>query len=117
MKIVFFFLFFIIFIAKASSQEIPEDYPNDVPKPIASKFMGMLKAEEGTVCTFISKLSAEVVYESFKEEIEKNGYVLDEKSDVITNENGGLAFFNKGTKKVGLLLGASGVSTIVLTYK
>lgn len=72
---------------------LPEDFPSDIPLLPDAKVTGYLISSEGTNVTFTSNLYPDTIYEDFKEKLETNGFIVDEKE--IDAGIGGYAYWRR----------------------
>lgn len=99
---------------------MPKDFPQDIPLPKNSKTLGSLNSSEGTVVTFESKDKVQDIVNFYKEELKKNGYVLNEEGETLVSDKGGLINWTKEKKEVGLMLGYDkdkDITSLVITYR
>lgn len=73
---------------------LPVNYPKDIPTPLNSKCKGYFESEDGTTVTFESHEYPKIIYDTFKSEIEKIGYIEDSLSTMMS-ESGGVASWKK----------------------
>ena len=123
MKTIFFILFFLVVNSTVYSQEnIPENFPDEVPLPNYSLYDGSINTKDGgTVLRFVSSQTIKENLDYFKTEMQRNSFDLDELGETLMNDSkGGIISWNKGTREVALLLGINYDTyrtAIIITYK
>lgn len=100
---------------------LPADFPKDVPVPQNSTCHGSIYNQtEGTTVTFVSKGKPMDIVAFYKNEMGKNGFVLEQGSDDLVNEKGGMLKWNKDKRSVEIMMSYkpdSNETDLVLSYK
>ncbi|MDZ4713151.1 MAG: hypothetical protein SGI89_12610 [bacterium] len=99
---------------------MPKDFPADIPQPNNARVIGSLNSSDGTIVTFESTDKINDIVNFYKEEMNKNGYVIEDEGETIVSEKGGLVNWKKDKKEVQIMLGYDkdkSMSSLVITYK
>jgi hypothetical protein len=99
---------------------LPSDFPADVPQFAKAKLIGSLNSSDGMMVTYESPEQVQEIIDFYKDNMSKNGYVIEEGGEVITPGKGGLINWIKQGKSVQIVLGYDkdkGLSSFVITYK
>ncbi len=119
MKKLFFVFLFLSTAVVSYAQDVPADYPADLPKPMSAKFISSSTDLGATTYNFESELSPLTIFESFKSEMEKNKFVMNSQGSIVMSEAGGMVNWSKDEKTALVVFSKKDDKTtsIVIVYK
>ncbi len=100
----FLTLFILLVACKISfAQDLPADYPSDLPKHKFTKYTGSEKLDAGIVYMFDSNESPKDALNFFTVEMPKAGYKVFS-DPLLSDDSGGSGLWEKGDKLITLLV-------------
>jgi hypothetical protein len=101
------------------SDSLPPNFPNDIPHPNNSKYIGFLSTSDGTTVSFESTDNASEIFDFYKNNMKENGFTVSEKEQTIIGDAGGYIVWEKDMRQVNLIVSYDAdrkKSSVVITY-
>ncbi|MBS1494904.1 MAG: hypothetical protein JST55_15425 [Bacteroidetes bacterium] len=119
MKKLFFVLIFLAAAVVSYAQDVPSDYPKDLPKPVSAKFISSSSELGAVTYTFESELSPQAAFDSLKADMEKNKFVMNSQGNNVMSDAGGMVNWAKDDKIAFVVFSRKDdkITTIVIAYK